>query len=90
MATQEERITAVEKFTQVAAAHIQETEENTTILLGVIRSQGHDIRDMRNDLSSIHETLNEHTELLQLHTSLLNDALATLQDILDRLPKRSN
>ena len=34
MATQEERLTAVEKFTEQAAAHIRDTEENTTILLG--------------------------------------------------------
>lgn len=44
MPTQEERLAAVEKFTQQAAAHIRETEENTTILLGVIRSQGQDIK----------------------------------------------
>ena len=37
MATQEERLTAVEQFTEQAAAHIRDTEENTTILLGVIR-----------------------------------------------------
>ncbi len=47
MATQEERLSAVEqaiaasqKFQQQTAKHIRETEENTTILLGVIRSQG--------------------------------------------------
>lgn len=44
MATQEERLTAVEKITEQAAAHIRDTEENTTILLGVIRSQGQDIK----------------------------------------------
>ncbi len=44
MATQEERLTAVEQFTHEAARHIRETEENTTIMLGVIRSQGQDIR----------------------------------------------
>lgn len=58
MATQEERLTAVEQFTQVAAGHIRETEENTTILLGVIRSQGQDIR-------RIFETLERHTQMLQ-------------------------
>jgi hypothetical protein len=44
MATQEERLTAVEKFTEQAAAHIRDTEENTTTLLGVIRSQGQGIK----------------------------------------------
>ncbi len=37
MPTQEERLTALEQKT---AAHIQEIDENTTIMLGVIRHQG--------------------------------------------------
>jgi hypothetical protein len=58
MATQEERLIAVEKFTQVAVGHITDTEENVTILLGMIRSQGQDIR-------RIFETLDRHTQMLQ-------------------------
>ncbi|MGH2496149.1 MAG: hypothetical protein ACRDIV_15755 [Ktedonobacteraceae bacterium] len=44
MPTQEERLSVVEKFQTIAAAHIRETEENTTILLGVIREYGRDIK----------------------------------------------
>ena len=41
MPTQEERITALEQNT---AAHIQEMDENFTIMVGVIRHQGQDIK----------------------------------------------
>lgn len=44
MPTQEERLSTLEKFQTLAAAHIRETEENTTILLGVIREYGRDIK----------------------------------------------
>jgi hypothetical protein len=55
--TTEERLTAVEQFNQRAAEHIQASDENLTILLGVIRSQGHDIRDMRSEMHRVFETL---------------------------------
>ncbi len=51
MPTQEEKITVV------AAAHIRETEENTTILLGVIRDQGRDIKRMVQHLETIDDRL---------------------------------
>ncbi len=57
MPTQEERLSALEKFEKVAAAHIRETEENTTILLGVIRDQGRDIKRMVQHLETIDERL---------------------------------
>jgi uncharacterized coiled-coil protein SlyX len=57
MPTQEERLSALEKFEKVAAAHIRETEENTTILLGVIREQGRDIKRMVQHLETIDERL---------------------------------
>ncbi|HZS76687.1 MAG TPA: hypothetical protein VFA41_08730 [Ktedonobacteraceae bacterium] len=53
MPTQEERLTALERFQKQVADHIRETEENTTILLGVIRSQGRDIRNMVQRLEAI-------------------------------------
>ena len=65
MPTQEERLSALEKFQKVAAAHIRETEENTTILLGVIRDQGRDIRRMVQHLETIDDrldTLEQHME----------------------------
>ena len=57
MPTQEERLSALEKFQKVAAAHIRETEENTTILLGVIREQGRDIKRMVQHLETIDDRL---------------------------------
>jgi hypothetical protein len=68
MPTQEERITALEqKFAAIqkeTATHIRETEENTTIMLGVMRSQGQDIRRIFERLETIDTKLNEHTALL--------------------------
>jgi hypothetical protein len=77
MPTQEERLTALEQQT---AALIQEMDENFTIMVGVIRHQGQDIKrifprleTMENHLSQLETTLNEHTALLT--------------EILARLPK---
>lgn len=81
MPTQEERLTALEqaiaasqKFQQQAAAHIRETEENTTILLGVIRSQGQDIRHM--------------VERLDIIDTRLDRVETLLAQILARLPEK--
>ncbi len=77
MPTQEERLTALEKtfatFRKETAARTQEIEENTTIMLGVMRSQGQDIRRIFERLETIETKLDEHTALLT--------------QILERLPK---
>ncbi len=80
MPTQEERLGVVEqaiaasqKFQQQTAKHIRETEENTTILLGVIRSQGQDISRMVDRLDTI------DTRLDRVET-LLTQILARLPD----------
>ena len=57
MPPQEERLSALEKFQKEAAAHIRETEENTTILLGVIREQGRDIKRIFQHLETMNERL---------------------------------
>ena len=74
MPTQEERLSALEKFQREAAAHIRETEENTTILLGVLRDQGRDIRRLVQHLETIDERLNS-----------LEPRLDTLESRLDTL-----
>jgi len=101
MPTQEERLTTLEqaiaasqKFQQQAAAHIRETEENTTILLGVIRSQGQDIKRIVQHIETIDErleTIDERLETIggnvdQLKTTL-NEHTTFLSQILARLPK---
>ncbi len=68
MPTQEERLTTLEKtfaiFRKETAAHTQEIEENTTIMLGVMRSQGRDNRKIFERLETIETKLDEHTVLL--------------------------
>jgi hypothetical protein len=68
MPTQEKRIRTLEQRTATA---IQEVEENTTIMLGVIPSQGQDIRKTLQRLEAIETTLNEHTTLLTQILALL-------------------
>jgi hypothetical protein len=62
MPTQEERLTALEQtfatFRQENATHIREVDENTTIMLGVIRDQGRDIKRIVQRLETIDERLN--------------------------------
>ncbi len=84
MATQEERLTAVEQFTEQSAAHIRDTEENTTILLGVIRSQGQDIKRIFERLGMMAER-QEMNERFDTLASQLNDHTAMLAQILTKL-----
>lgn len=102
MPTQEERLSALErtavlsqKFQQQAVEHIRETNENTTILLGVIRSQGHDIRHIAERLDTMDARLERlegtseaHTTLLNEHTTRLDRIEAMLSQILERLPAK--
>ena len=91
MATQEERLIAVEKFTEQAAAHIRDTEENTTILLGVIRSQGQDIKrifdrlGMMAERQEMNERFDTITSQLDTFASQLSDHTAMLAQILTKL-----
>jgi len=61
MATLEERVAALEqqfvKFHDQTVADIHVIEENTTILLGVIRHQGQDIRRIFERLATMDERL---------------------------------
>ena len=61
MPTQEERLTALEQtfatFRKENATHIREVDENTTIMLGVIRDQGRDIKRIVQRLETIDERL---------------------------------
>jgi len=84
MPTQEERLTALEQKT---AAPIQEIDENTAILLGVIRHQGQDIRRIFQRLETMDESLNTlKQQLNQVETKsdeqtiLLTQILALLEE----------
>jgi len=79
MPTQEERLSALEKFQKVAAAHIRETEENTTILLGVIRDQGRDIKRMVQHLETIDDRLDTLERNMESRFGTLESRFGTLE-----------
>ena len=69
MPTQEERLATVERAIQESVTHMRDTDMAVTAMVGVIRSQGQDIKRLL-------ETLEQHTELLQSHTELLKEIKA--------------
>src|SRR6266496_2605465 len=76
MPTQEERLTALEQKT---AAHIQEMDENFTIMVGVIRHQGQDIKRIFQRLETMDESLNT-----------FNQRLETVDESLETIKQRLN
>ncbi len=85
MGTQEERVTTLEQtfatFRKETATRTQEIEENTTIMLGVMRSQGRDIRRIFESF----ETLNQRVETLTQGLETLNQRVETLTQRFDRV-----
>ena len=95
MPTQEERIAALEQKT---ATHIQEMDENFTIMVGVIRHQGQDIKRIFQRLETMDESLSTITQRLETVDESLNtlkyqfetkfeEHTSLLTQILARLPK---
>ena len=76
MPTQEERLTVLEQKT---ATHIQEMDENFTIMVGVIRHQGQDIKRIFQRLETMDESLNT-----------LNQSLETVAKRLETIDQRLN
>ncbi len=91
MPTQEERLTALERtFTtsqKETAKYIQETDENTTIMLGVIRHQGQDIKRIFQRLETIDESLSTVKHQLNQLETKFDEHTTLLTQILARLPK---
>ena len=90
MPTQEERITALEQKT---AAHIQEMDENFTIMVGVIRHQGQDIKRISQRLDAMDENLHSVNQRLNtidesLHS--VNQRLNTMDESLHSLKQRNS
>jgi ABC-type transporter Mla subunit MlaD len=85
MPTQEERLTALEKtfatFRQETGTHIKETEENTTIMLGVMRSQGQDIRKIFQRI----EAIGEHMSTTDQRLDTMNTRLESIDERLKRV-----
>jgi chromosome segregation ATPase len=86
MPTQEERLSTLEKFQKEAAAHIRETEENTTILLGVIRDQGRDIKRTVQRL----DTIDGRLDTIDGGLNTLDGRLNTIDGGLNTLDGRLN
>jgi hypothetical protein len=84
MSTQEERLTVLEQKT---AASIQEIDENTTIMLGVIRHQGQDIKRIFQRLETMDESLNTLKQHLNQIDTKFDEHTTLLTQILARLPK---
>jgi chromosome segregation ATPase len=90
MPTQEERITALEQKT---AAHIQEMDENFTIMVGVIRHQGQDIKRIFQRLDTIDEslsTVNQRLKTIDESLSTVNQRLKTIDESLLTLKHHFN
>jgi len=92
MATQEERLTTLEQtfaiFRQDIARRTQETDENITIMLGVIRHQGQDIRRIFERLETIDTHLNTMNTRLESMDTRLDRVENMLTQILARLPEK--
>ena len=78
MPTQEERLTALEQKT---AASIQEMDENFTIMVGVIRHQGQDIKRIFQRLETMDESLNTLNQRLET----VDESLNTLKQHLNQI-----
>jgi len=78
MPTQEERLTALEQKT---AASIQEMDENFTIMVGVIRHQGQDIKRIFQRLETMDESLNTLNQRLETVDGNLNTVKLHLNQI---------
>ncbi len=82
MPTQEERLTALEQKT---AAHIQEMDENFTIMVGVIRHQGQDIKRIFQRIETMDEslsTINQRLETVDENLNIFNQRLETVDESL--------
>jgi len=88
MPTQEERLTALEQtfatLRKENAIHIREVDENTTIMLGVIRDQGRDIKRIVQRL----ETIDERLHTLEQRFDTLEQRFDTLEQHFDTLEQR--
>jgi chromosome segregation ATPase len=82
MPTQEERLAALEQKT---ASHIQEMDENFTIMVGVIRHQGQDIKRIFQRLETIDESLDSYNQQLDTANQRLGTMDVSLHVVNQRL-----
>lgn len=84
LSNQEERLSALEKFQTLTAAHIRETDENTTILVGVVQKQGRDIKRTFQRLEIMDKTL----EAVEDQLKTMNERLGSLEGHLGAMDGR--
>ncbi|HEX4206890.1 MAG TPA: hypothetical protein VHZ51_22340 [Ktedonobacteraceae bacterium] len=84
MPTQDERLTALEKY---VTENIDDIKHNETMLLGLAFSHQQDIRQMSQRLETVQTRLGTVETTLNEHTTILNQHTALLTQILERLPK---
>ncbi len=91
MPTTDERLNALEQFRSETAKHIRSTDENFTILLGVIRDQGIDIKHifeelqtMKTDIQYIRASVDERFNALNNRLDTIVGSLAVIQQTLDK------
>ncbi len=91
MSTHEERLTTVEQkvetLQQKTARAIQEIEENTTSMLGVMRSYSRDIRHIFDRMETVEQRLSTVEQRLDPMETKLDGHTALLTQILERLSK---
>ena len=93
MPTQEERLFSFRKISERSRAHIRETEENTTILLSVIRDQGRDIKRIVQHLETIDgrlDSLNGRFETVDGRLDSLDGRFETQEHRLERFEQSVN
>jgi Tfp pilus assembly protein PilN len=79
---------ADEGFPPVQVRHMTEANEHITILLGVISSQGGDIREIKEHMERLETLAHTHTAVLDEHTRRFSHLEALLMQILARLPEK--
>ncbi len=91
MATQEERLATVETglatFQREMVAKTRETNENSTILLGLLYKQSIEIKDIHERLDTIEQDVREVKTTQVEHTTRFDRVENLLAQILERLPK---
>ena len=85
MPTQEERLTALEQATRESLVHMRDTDMAVTAMVGVIRSQGQDIKRIFETLEQHTAILDQHTTMLHAHTTLLQSHSVLLKQISDNI-----
>ena len=91
MPTQEERVTTLERdftnFTKETAKQNRRTDENLTILLGLVQTQGLEFKRVNTRLDTMDERLDKMDGRLETLEHDVRDIKGLLAQLLERLSK---